>query len=133
MASRLRVLIADDNPRVVKSVSRMLALDNDVVGSVANGTGLLAAVQQLHPDVIVLDLTLRDGDSLEACRQITQRNPEVKVILFSGDADPELRRRAIEAGACDLVDKLFAGGLLSAVRACREKRKSWPGTSAPKR
>ena len=116
MTSRLRVLIADDNPRVVKSVSRLLALDHDVVGSVTTGTLLLEAVQQLRPDVIVLDLTLTDGDSLGACREITQRNTATRVILFSGDDDPEIRRRALEAGACAFVDKLFGADLISAFR-----------------
>ena len=123
MASRLRVLIADDNARVVKSLSRMLSLDYDVVGSVGNGTELIEAAQHLQPDVVVLDLSLRDGDSLEACRQITERNPEIKVIVFSGEDDSELRDRAVEAGASAFVDKLFADALLSAVKGLVDKAK----------
>ena len=123
MASRLRVLIADDNQRVVKSLSRMLSLDYDVVGSVANGTELIEAAQHLQPNVVVLDLSLRDGDSLEACRQITERNPEIKVIVFSGEDDSELRDRAVEAGASAFVDKLFADALLSAVKGLVGKAK----------
>ena len=51
--ARLRVLIADDNPGVLKSVARLLALEYDVVGVVTNGTALLESVQQLQPDIIV--------------------------------------------------------------------------------
>jgi DNA-binding NarL/FixJ family response regulator len=116
VVSRLRVLIADDNARVVKSVSRLLGLDYDVVGTVAIGSGLLQAAQDLHPDIIVLDLSLRDGDSLEACRQVTRRLPDTKVIVFSADHDPEVTARAYEAGASDVVDKLLADALISAVR-----------------
>ena len=116
MASRLRVLIADDNARVVKSLSRMLSLDYDVVGSVGNGSELIEAAQHLQPDVVVLDLSLGDGESLEACRQITERNPAIKVIVFTGEDDTELRDRAVEAGASAFVDKLFADSLLSAVK-----------------
>lgn len=115
MPNRRRVLIADDNARVVKSVSRMLALDNDIVGCVANCTELVEAAQKLQPDVIVMDLMLADGDSLGACRQITQCNPEMRVIVFTGDDDDEIRRRVFEAGACALVDKLLAGSLLYTV------------------
>lgn len=110
------MLIADDNARVVRSVSRLLALDYDVVGTVSICSGLLEAAQHLHPDVIVLDLSLRDGDSLEACRQVTLRLPDTKVIVFSADHDPEVAARAYDAGASDVVDKLLADGLLSAVR-----------------
>ena len=122
MRSRLRVLIADDNPRVVRSVSRLLALDYDVVGSVNNGCGLLRAAEELHPDIIVLDLSLRDGESLGACRQVTQRLPGMKVIVFSADDNPEVMARAYDAGASDFVDKLFADALLSAVRRLDGKR-----------
>jgi len=113
---RLRVLIADDNRRVVKSLSRLLAMDYDVVGSVANGGELVEAAQQLQPDIVVLDLSLGDGDSLEACRQITERNPAIKVIVFTGEDDSEIRDRAVTAGASAFVDKLFADSLLTAVK-----------------
>src|SRR5215216_4842610 len=68
---RLRILIADDNPSVLRSVSRLLALEYDVVGLVSNGTDLIEAAHRLQPDVIVLDLSFTDVESLEACRLIT--------------------------------------------------------------
>ena len=114
---RPRVLIADDHPGLVKAVSRLLTLEYDVVGSVGDSGGLLEAAQHLQPNVIVLDVNLPDGDSLTACRQITQENPEVKVIVFTAWDDPEVRQRAFEAGASAVVDKLGpADGLLSAVK-----------------
>jgi DNA-binding NarL/FixJ family response regulator len=116
VARRVRVLIADDNRRVVKSLSRLLAIDYDVVGSVGNGSELVEAAQRLKPDIVVLDLSLGDGDSLEACRQITKRNPAIKVIVFTGEDDSEIRDRAVTAGASAFVDKLFADSLLSAVK-----------------
>ena len=122
MASRLRVLIADDNARVVKSLSRMLALDYDIVGSVANGAGLLEVVEQLQPDVVVLDLTLKDGDSLEACRKITERNPEMRVIVFTAMSDPDISQRSFAVGASAFVSKLAAIDLLSTVkRLCPDR------------
>ena len=114
---RLRVLIADDHPGLVKALSRLLTMEYDIVGSVGDGVGLLEAAQRLQPHVIVLDVNLPDGDSLTACRQITQDNPEMKVIVFTAGDDPEVRQRAFEAGAYAFVDKLgLADGLLSAVR-----------------
>jgi two-component system, NarL family, response regulator NreC len=117
LASQLRVLIVDDHPGIVRSVSRLLALSYDVVGSVADGSRLLGAARDLQPDVIVLDLHLPNVDALEACRQITQGNPEMKVIVFTAVDDPHLRRRAFEAGASAFVHKLALGDdLLSAVQ-----------------
>ena len=68
---------------MVKAVCRVLALDCEVVGTVADGSAVLEAAQRLQPDVIVLDLNLPKVNGLEACRQITQVNPKMKVIVFT--------------------------------------------------
>src|SRR3954465_9823719 len=117
---RLRVLIADDNPGVLKSVARLLSADYDVVGLVSNGRALLDAAQQLQPDVIVLDLSFTDVESLEACRLITQRDPRIKIVVFTVKNDAEVRRGAFEAGAVAFVNKLGGDGLLSALDRLRE-------------
>ena len=119
-ARRRRVLIADDHPDLVKAITRVLMLDYEVVGVVADGSAVLEATQRLQPDVVVVDLNLPTVNGLDACRQITQRNPETKVILFTAMDDPYLRQRALEVGAaafvckvagdCDLlatIDRLF--------------------------
>ena len=123
MSTRLRVLIADDHPGVVRAVSRLLAMNYDVVGSVADGSGLLEAAQNLKPNVIVLDMNLPDADGLKACLQITQGNPEMKVIVFTAMDDPDARQRAFEAGASAFVNKLSSvDTLLSAVKSVDDNR-----------
>ena len=77
------MLIADDHADLVKAVGRLLAVDCDVVGTVADGSAVLEAAQRLQPDVIVVDLNLPNVNGLEACRQITQAHPEMKVIVFT--------------------------------------------------
>ena len=83
LSTRPRVLLADDYPDIVKAVSRLLALDCEIVGTVADGSALLETAQRLQPDVIVLDVNLPNVDSLAACREITRVNPEMKVIMFT--------------------------------------------------
>jgi DNA-binding NarL/FixJ family response regulator len=114
---RLRVLIVDDHPGVVKSISRLLACECDVVGSASDCGGLIDAAQRLEPDVIVVDVNLPDGDGLKACREILRGHPRTKVVVFTAADDPNVERRAFEAGASAFVHKLGSGGgLLSAVR-----------------
>ena len=84
LSLRPRVLLADDYPDMVKAVSRLLALDCEIVGTVADGSVLLEAAQRLQPDVIVLDVNLPNVQSLEACREIRRVNPATKVIMFTG-------------------------------------------------
>ena len=115
--SRPRVLVADDHPDVVKAVSRLLAIDCDVLGSVADGRAVLDAAQRLQPDVIVVDINLPNVNGLEACRQITQAHPEMKVIVFTATNDPDVRQRSFELGASAFVFKMAGDGdLLSTVK-----------------
>ena len=114
---RPRVLIADDHSDLVKAVCRLLAIDCDVVGTVADGSAVLDAAQRLQPDVIVVDLNLPNLSGLEACRQITQAHPEMKVIVFTAMNDPDVRQRSVEVGASAFVFKMGGSGdLLSTVK-----------------
>ena len=123
LPKRPRVLIADDHPGVAKAVCRLLALDCEVVGTVADGSAVLEAVQRLQPDVIVVDVDLPNVDGLEACRQITQLNPAAKVIVFSAMNDPDVTQRSFQVGASAFVFKGAGdGGLLSTVKRLCDDR-----------
>lgn len=116
MCTRPRVLLADDYPELITAVSRLLAVDCEVVGSVADGSALLEAAQRLAPDVIVLDLNLPKLNGLDACRQITRQYPEMKVIIFTALDDPSASSQFVEAGAAAYVSKLEAVDLLSTIK-----------------
>jgi CheY-like chemotaxis protein len=64
---------------MLNAISRLLALDCEIVGSVADGGALLETAQRLQPDVIVLDVNLPNLRLLEACRDIsaTVRRPKL--------------------------------------------------------
>jgi len=119
---RPRVLLADDFPDLVVAMGRLLARDCHVVGSVDDGGALLEAAARLQPDLIVLDVNMPTVNGLDACRQLTQANPHLKVILMTADADPALVRAALGAGASALIAKqTIAEHLLSAIeRACAD-------------
>ena len=123
MSSRLRVLLADDYPNIVKAVGRLLAQDCEIVGSVADGSALLETAHRLQPDVVVLDVNLPNVHSLEACREITRANPEMKVIMFTAMDDPNTSQAFFEAGASAFVSKLAPVDLLSSTikRLCVDR------------
>jgi CheY-like chemotaxis protein len=121
-ARRPRVLVADDHADMVKAICRLLALDCDVVGTVADGGEVVEAVQRLRPDVTVVDLNLPTVSGFEACRRIRQVDPHAKVIVFTAMNDPSLRQRAFELGASAFVCKVATDGdLLSAVQCLCEE------------
>ena len=120
---RPRVLIAEDHPAVAKAVCRVLALECDVVGTVADGSAVFEAAQRLQPDVTVIDLNLPGVNGLEACRQIMQLNPAAKVIVFSAMNDPEIAQRSLQVGASAFVFKGAGdGGLLSTIKRLCDDR-----------
>jgi DNA-binding NarL/FixJ family response regulator len=115
--TRPRVLLADDYPGMVTAVARLLSLDCEVVGTVADAGALLESAQRLQPDLIVLDLNLPDLSGLEVCRQITQAHPQTKVIVFTAVTDPEVRQQSLAVGASAFVSKLGpVTDLLSAIK-----------------
>jgi len=117
MPTRPRVLLADDHPGMVKALERVLALECDVVGVVADGSEVAEAAARLQPVVIVVDLNLPNVSGLEVCRRILQTNPRAKVIVITGMIDETIRADALAAGASDFVAKLAAGKeLIVAVR-----------------
>ena len=117
MPTRPRVLLADDHPGIVKALERMLSLECDVVGVVADGSEGADTAAGLQPVVTVVDLNLPNVSGLEACRRILQTNPRAKVILITGMIDETIRAEALAAGASDVVPKLTAGNeLIVAVR-----------------
>ena len=115
LPKRPRVLIAEDHPGMAKAVCRLLSLDCDIVGHVADGRAVLDAAQRLQPDVVVVDLNLPHVQGLEACRQIAQVKPDAKIIVFSAMNDADVKQRSIEVGASAFVCK-GTGDLLSTVR-----------------
>ena len=100
---------------MAKAIGRLLALDCDIVGHVADGRAVLAAAQQLAPDVVVVDLNLPHVYGLEVCRQITHDNPDVRVVVFSAMNSPDITQQCLEVGASAFVCK-GTGDLLSTIK-----------------
>ena len=116
MSRRPRVLIADDYPDMLKAVRRLLDPECEIVGSVADGGVLLEEAQRLQPEVIVLDLSLPTVSGLDACRELSQTHPAIKVIVFSASGDPEVEYQARAAGAAAFVSKLSSLDLTAAIK-----------------
>jgi DNA-binding NarL/FixJ family response regulator len=112
--SRPRVLLADDNAFLHSLLTRLLAPTCEVIGALTDSTGLLDAIKQLGPDVVVVDLNMPKISGFEACRLIRAATPSVKVIILTADEEPGFRERAFAAGAAGFVSKMRAGEELAA-------------------
>ena len=116
MPTRPRVLLVDDHPGIVKALGRVLSPECDVVGVIADGREVADAAARLQPVVIVVDLNLPNVSGLDVCRQITQNNPRVKVIVITAMTDDAIRDEALAAGASGFFHKSAADELIVAIR-----------------
>ena len=109
--NRLRILLADDHPMVLEGVAKILGDEFDIVGKVEDGRALVAAAQQLEPDIIVTDMTMPLLHGLEACRQL-KRLVGSKVIFLTMHSDVAYAKEAFQAGASGYILKRNAGSEL---------------------
>ena len=72
---RPRVLLADDHTLLLGAFEKLLSADCEIVGQVSDGRALVAAADELKPDIVVLDISMPLLNGLEAARQIRQKAP----------------------------------------------------------
>ncbi len=108
-----RVLLADDHALLVGAYEKLLAADFDIVGQVNDGRALLAAAEELRPDVIVVDISMPLLNGLEAGRQIKERLRNVKLVFVTMHEDPDLAAEAFRYGASGYVLKRSAASELT--------------------
>jgi DNA-binding NarL/FixJ family response regulator len=99
--SRNRVVIVDDHPMFRQGLRDVLETDPglQVVGEAANGESALRLVDEIEPDVVLLDINLPDINGIQVTRQVRARLPDVRVIVITGYDDAEQAFHAIRAGA----------------------------------
>ena len=119
--TRPRVLLADDHKIVAEGLKSLLESEFELVGAVEDGRALVAAAQDLHPDVIVADISMPLLNGIEAARQIRKVDKKVKIIFLTMHSDVTYATRAFDAGASGFVLKHSASSEL--VVAIREALK----------
>ncbi|HEX9676043.1 MAG TPA: response regulator transcription factor [Anaerolineales bacterium] len=116
----VRLLLVDDH-EVVRSGLRML-LDSEqdvqIVGEAGTAEEALRAVQELEPDVVLMDIGLPDLSGIEAATRIREIRPQIAVVALTIHEDKEYFFRMLDAGASGYVPKRAAPEeLLTAIRA----------------
>jgi len=101
-----RVLIVDDHPLTRGALASLLASnDFDVVGQAAGGAEAIELAAGLHPDLIVLDLTMPEMDGLEALPHLREAAPQAEVVVLTASEDDGNLLAAIRGGAAGYLLK----------------------------
>jgi DNA-binding NarL/FixJ family response regulator len=116
----ISVLLADDHDILRDGLKAVLALAGDitVVGEARTGREAVIETEHLHPDVVLMDISMPELDGVEASRRIRQLAPDTRVLFLTMHEAEEYFFRALQAGAAGYVIKRTAAAdLLAAVRA----------------
>jgi len=104
------ILIADDEPYLIRSLTYVLQREGYRVESAADGREAMAKIESLRPDLVFLDLTLPGLDGFQVCGQIKAR-PDLRsiyVIILTARGQQEDRTKGIQAGADAFMTKPFS-------------------------
>jgi len=105
--SRIRVLIADDDPAFLRSLEQLIDSQPELSVAAVAGDGLAAIelVERLDPDAVVLDLHMPLLDGVSAAARLRRDHPSLCLIALTGDSAPELHSAVREAGADEVLLK----------------------------
>lgn len=119
MLRMIRVVFVDDHEMVRIGVSSYLSAqpDIEVVGEAGDGKTGVELALELKPDIILMDLVMKEMDGIEATRRIIEKWPEAKIIIVTSFLDDEKVYPALEAGATSYMLKTSkASEIADAVR-----------------
>ena len=123
----IRVLLVDDHELMREGLRSILERESDVevVGEAASGRAALELARTLEPDVVVMDVAMKDSNGIEATRQLRSAVPNLKVIALSSHSDSRYVNAMLDAGACGYVLKSNAYDDLRRALAAAQQGKNY--------
>ena len=103
---RAKVLIADDEPHILKLISTVMSsMNNDVIAQVRNGNEAVEMFKEKKPDITLLDINMPIKDGIVALKEIMADSPDAFVIMMTSVSDMETVEQCIELGASHYIRK----------------------------
>lgn len=124
-AMRQRILIVDDDEKIISMLRRGLAFEGYEVMTASNGEQGLNKMMESDPDIVILDVMMPKVDGWEVCRRIREAGSSVPVLMLTAKDDIKDRVKGLDNGADDYLVKPFAlEELLARVRALLRRKSS---------
>lgn len=126
MMQKLRILLADDEALIRLDLREMLTeAGHEIVGEAANGQEAVQLAQELHPDIVIMDVKMPVMDGLTAARQITEAEI-APVLLLTAYSQQDIVARATEAGVIAyLVKPVREQQLFPAIEVAVSRFRAW--------
>jgi len=107
--ARRTILLVDDDPRVRWSLVRLLRWSGrwEVIGEAANGASALELAAMHKPDLVLLDLSMPDGDGLSLLPRLCALFPRPLVVMLTAEPADVIREQALTLGAADCLSKMM--------------------------
>ena len=106
----MRVLVVDDHRLMSEGVSNLLAAHGiEVLGIASDGREAIRLVQELNPDVILMDIRMPGVDGLSATRQINALRPEINILMLTTSAEDQDLFESVKSGAAGYLLKSISG------------------------
>src|SRR5512146_2337141 len=102
-----RILVVDDAEFLRVRISKMLTGDGHGVIEAENGKKAIDTYQAIHPDIVLMDITMPEMDGLAALKQIRAVDPKARIIMLTALGQESVVLEAIKSGARDFVVKPF--------------------------
>ena len=103
---KIRVLIADDEPHILKLIGTVMSsMNNDVVARARNGNEAVEMFKEKKPDITLLDINMPVKDGTAALEEIMADTPDAFVIMMTSVSDMETVEKCIELGASHYIRK----------------------------
>lgn len=114
---RARIYLIDDHNLVVESYKKLLESHHDMVGEASEAQNVVNQIRQIHPDIILMDISMPGQNGYELARNVKRVLPGIKIIFVSMHLEPTFIMEAFRAGGEGYVPKQTAGSeLLSAIQ-----------------
>jgi DNA-binding NarL/FixJ family response regulator len=112
--ARARILVVDDHELMRRGVKSLIFENNlgEICGEAENGEDAIAKVQELKPDLVILDVSMPVMNGLEAARHIRRVAPSIKILILTMHDSSQIASAAKEAGADGFLVKSDAAAKL---------------------
>ena len=101
----MKVMIVDDNAEMRAMIRSIVAGTGDTVSECSDGSMVISTFERAHPDVVLMDLHMKQVNGIEATRNLKNKYPDATVIIVSNFNDQDFRDAAQDAGAASYFTK----------------------------